>query len=72
MSIARVPGFSLLSDLDRQGIDLRFSTNGQTLTYMDFANFRLGVNTASPSQSLEVVGNVLVTNGHIFSSANVS
>lgn len=72
MSIARVPGYSLLSDLDRQGIDLEFSTNGQTLTYMDFANFRLGVNTSTPSQSLEVVGNVLVTNGHVYSSANVS
>jgi hypothetical protein len=72
MSIARVPGYSLLSNLDRQGIDLEFSTNSQTLTYMDFANFRLGVNTSSPSQSLEVVGNVLVTNGHVYSSANIS
>ncbi len=57
MAIARVPGYSLLSDLDRQGIDLQFTTTGNTLVYMDFTNFRVGVNTPSPSAELQVVGN---------------
>ena len=57
MAISRVPGYSLLPELDRQGIDLQFTTTGNALVYMDFANFRLGVNTEFPSQELEVVGN---------------
>jgi hypothetical protein len=72
MAIGRVPGAALLPDLDRQGLDLRFTTNSEALVYLDFSNFRLGVNTATPNQALEVNGNVLVANGHILASANVS
>ena len=71
MAISRIPGFSLLSNLDRQGIDLQFTTNSQTLAYLDFANYRLGVNTTTPQQELEVVGNILVTNGHVYTSGNL-
>ena len=39
MAISRVPGYSLLQDLDRQGTDLQFTTLGNTLVYMDFSNF---------------------------------
>jgi hypothetical protein len=60
MAIARIPGYSLISDLDRQGTDLQFTTNGNTLVYMDFADFRLGVNTSTPTQTLEVNGNAKV------------
>ena len=72
MAIARIPGYSLISDLDRQGTDLQFTTNGNTLVYMDFADFRLGVNTSNPTQTLEVNGNVLVANGHVTTSANLT
>lgn len=62
MAISRIPGYSLLSDLDRQGVDLQFTTSGSTLTYLDFANFRLGVNTSTPRAALDVVGNVHLSN----------
>lgn len=72
MAISRVPGYSLLSDLDRQGVDLQFTTSSTTLAYLDFANFYFGVNTDSPTQALDVNGNVLVSNGHIYTSGNVT
>ena len=72
MAISRVPGYSLISDLDRQGVDLQFTTNGTTLAYLDFANFRYGINTSSPSQALEVNGNIIVSNGHIYTSGNIN
>ena len=65
MAISRVIGASLVSDLDRQGVDLQFTTSGNTLVHMDFANFRLGVNQYNPQESLHVNGNVLVANGHV-------
>ena len=61
MAISRVPGHALLSDLDRQGVDLQFSTLGSSLIYMDFANFRVGINTTSPDKELEVVGNAKIS-----------
>jgi len=71
MAIIRVPGYSLLSDLDRQGVDLQFTTNSLPLAYLDFANYRLGVNTGAPQQTLEVVGNILVTGNNIYTSGNL-
>jgi hypothetical protein len=72
MAISRVPGYSLLQDLDRQGTDLQFTTLGNTLVYMDFSNFYVGINTTTPSQALTVNGNVLVANGHAYTGANLS
>lgn len=68
MAISRVPGFSLLSDLDRQGVDLEFTTGGNALVYMDFANFRLGINENNPAESLHVVGNIVVTDSMLGAS----
>lgn len=72
MAISRVEGPMLLTNLDRQGIDLSFTTNPGTgtrnLTYMDFTNFRLGVGNISPSstpgisETLTVAGNIVVSN----------
>lgn len=62
MAIGRVPGPALYQDLDRQGFPLQFTTDGQSLVYMDFAQFRLGVNTDSPNQELHVVGNAQIGN----------
>jgi hypothetical protein len=72
MAIGRVPGAALLGNLDRQGLDLGFTTNSDTLLQLDFTNFRLGINTASPQESLEVTGNILVTTGNILTSANLT
>ena len=82
MAISRVPGYSLLSNLDRQGTDLQFtsSTNsspnntGSTLLYMDFAAFTVGINELNPTQfgqSLVVTGNILANTGHILTSGNL-
>lgn len=72
MTLGRIPGYSLSPNLDRQGVDLQFTTNGQTLTYQDFTNFRFGVNTATPQYPLDVrgtshLGNIIVANASISS-----
>lgn len=72
MAISRVPGYSLLSDLDRQGVDLKFVTDGNTLVHMDFANFYVGINGNNPSEPLTVNGNVLVNTGNVLTAANLS
>ena len=72
MAISRILGASLVSDLDRQGVDLQFSTSGNALVYMDFVNFRLGINQTNPQQALHVNGNVLVANGSILTSGNLT
>ena len=43
MAIGRVAGPMLLSELDRQGIDLSFTTNSDKLIELDFTNFRIYV-----------------------------
>lgn len=72
MAISRVPGYSLLSDLDRQGVDIQFSTNSAVLTYYDFTNFRFGINTNSPQYSLDVNGNTRLGNLTVTNNAIVS
>ena len=66
MAIGRVAGPMLLSTLDRQGTDLSFvtdpGTGTQTLVYLDFTNFRMGINTSSLTESLTVAGNISVGN----------
>jgi len=61
MAIGRISGALLFSDLDRQGTDLSFTTNGQPLTHMDFTNFRLGVNTNSLVDTFTVQGTANVS-----------
>jgi len=71
MAISRVPGYSLLANLDRQGTDLSLTSSGQTLFYWDVNNYRIGVNTDSPQQELHVAGNILAGNGHVYTGANL-
>lgn len=70
MTISRVPGYALLSNLDRQGTDLSI-TSGATLQYWDVSNFRIGINTDTPLQALHVNGNILAGNGHVYTGANL-
>jgi hypothetical protein len=72
MAISRILGASLVSDLDRQGVDLQFSTSGNSLVYMDFADFRLGINETNPSEALHVNGNLLIANGNLLTSGNLT
>jgi hypothetical protein len=61
MAIGRISGALLFSDLDRQGTDLAFTTNGRPLTYMDFTNFKFGVNTNSVVDTFTVTGTANVS-----------
>ena len=72
MAIGRVPGAALLGNLDRQGLDLGFTTNSTTLLQLDFTNYRLGINTATPQQALDVTGNILVTTGNVYTSTDLT
>lgn len=72
MAISRVPGYSLLANLDRQGTDLSLTSSGQTLQYWDVVNYRIGINNQSPQYELDVSGNIITSNGHILTAANLS
>ena len=80
MALSRVPGYALVSALDRQGTDLSFvsTTNsgnlGSTLLYMDFTGFTVGINEPNPGnfgQSLVINGNVLLESGTLLTTSNV-
>jgi hypothetical protein len=71
MAISRVPGYSLLANLDRQGTDLSLTSSGLTLQYWDVTNYRVGINTDTPQQELHVNGNILAGNGHVYTGANL-
>jgi hypothetical protein len=61
VAIGRISGALLFSDLDRQGTDLAFTTDSKPLTYMDFTNFRFGVNTNSVVDTFTVTGTANVS-----------
>ena len=71
MAISRVPGYSLLANLDRQGTDVFISSLGQTLFYWDVNNYRIGINNSAPQYELDVSGNIITSNGHIYTGANI-
>jgi len=58
MAINLVSGKMLESDLERDGIDLSVNSN---LLYMDVTGLRVGINTATPSSQLDVVGNASIS-----------
>jgi hypothetical protein len=72
MAISRVPGYSLLANLDRQGTDIGITSSGLYVTYWDVVNYRFGINNSAPQQALDVTGNILTSNGHIYTNANIS
>lgn len=63
MAIGRVSGSMLVSNLDRQGVDLQFTTSNKPLVYLDFAQFKAGINTnASITETLTINGNLSTSN----------
>jgi hypothetical protein len=72
MSLSRIPGYSLSANLDRQGQDMRITSSGNVVTYWDVVNSRMGVNKVNPNQALDVAGNILLSNGHLYTSGNIS
>ena len=74
MAIGRISGSMLVSNLDRQGTDLQFTTGGQPLYYMDFSQFRVGINTNVTPQTLTIAGNLstsnIVINGNSITTKN--
>lgn len=72
MAISRVPGYSLLANLDRQGTDIGITSSGLYVTYWDVVNYRFGINNSAPQQALDVTGNIITSNGHIYTNANIS
>jgi hypothetical protein len=77
MAISRVTGPILASNLDRQGIDLQFTTNTYPLLYLDLSNFKVGINcnTVGSPYTLTVNGNAnlggISLTGPITSSGNL-
>ena len=59
MAIGKISGPMLQTNLERQGVDLSVDTD---VAYFDVTNKRLGVNTNSPSQTLDVNGNAIIAN----------
>lgn len=73
MAIGRVAGPMLLSELDRQGIDLSFTTNSDKLIELDFSNFRIYVKggTAGP-YVFNINGNLAAGNIVLESGATIT
>jgi hypothetical protein len=69
MAINYVKGQILADNLERDGIDLAFDTD---LVYLDVGANSVGINTTTPSSTLQVVGNITVGNIIIPNVGNVS
>ena len=79
MAIGRVAGPLLYSNLDRQGVDLQFTTNDAPLLYLDFANFRAAINanTYDATDTFTVNGssklsNITISNTTLTSNADMT
>jgi hypothetical protein len=72
MAIGRVAGPMLLEDLDRQGLDLQFTTSNQALVYLDFSNFRMSVNQLGSVETLGVNGNLSAGNIILDTNARIT
>lgn len=78
MAIGRVAGPMLLSELDRQGIDLTFTTNSNQLVSLDFTSFRMALKGGTTSAYVfdvngnAAIGNVVLENGAVITSQGLN
>jgi hypothetical protein len=73
MAIGRVAGPMLLSELDRQGIDLTFTTNSNQLVALDFTSFRMALKGGSgTSHVFDVNGNAAIANVVLENGARIT
>lgn len=78
MAIGRVAGPMLLSELDRQGIDLSFTTNSNKLVELDFTNFLMAIRGGTPYPYVFNVngnlqaGNVVLDAGALITTQQVN
>jgi len=68
MAIGRISGQLLKSNLLRAGENLAFETD---LLYLDVVNSRIGIKTATPTNTLQVNGHTRTTNLTVDSNLNV-
>lgn len=68
MAIGKISGPMLQTNLDRQGVDLSVDSD---VAYFDVTNRRLGVNTDSPSTTLDVNGNANIAS-FVFAGNTIS
>jgi hypothetical protein len=69
MAVGRISGPLLKDNLLRNGVDLAFETS---LLYLDVANRRIGINTATPQYDLDVAGTIRSTNLTATTNANLA
>lgn len=70
MAIGRVSGSMLVSNLDRQGTDLQITSGGYAVLYVNVNQRRIGVNTATVTETLTINGN-LSTSGVLINGYTV-
>lgn len=68
MSLGKISGPLLKSNLLRDGVDLAFETD---LLYLDVTNNRVGINTIAPTHDLTVNGTTRTTNLELTTSATL-
>ena len=71
MAISRVAGQMLNSTLARDGVNIAIAdtANSTPVLFIDIANSRIGVNTASANTALAVVGNAHISNINLVGNA---
>jgi len=69
MAVGRISGPLLKDNLLRNGVNLAFETN---LLYLDVVNSRVGINTTTPSNDLQVVGTTRTTNLQVNTTATLA
>jgi hypothetical protein len=69
MAVGRISGPLLKDNLLRNGVNLAFETN---LLYLDVVNSRVGINTAAPTNDLQVVGTTRTSNLTVNTQAQIA
>ena len=74
MSLGRISGQLLQSNLTRNGVDLDFrnAASDTPLLFFDASNNRLGINKDAPGTDLDLIGNTLRTTGLLAPTTNQS